>query len=79
MKFWMFDWMSTENTATFLANICFTCQRAFDPSLVPEAKPICLVPTYQWEYILRHWNEDTPIEYDLPTWDPLACSVKLDK
>lgn len=79
MKFWMSIWSSTENTATFAANVCLFCQRAFNAELVPEAKPICLMPTYQIAEIWKHWNAGTPIKYDLPTYDPLGCPVKLDK
>jgi hypothetical protein len=79
MKNFMLSWFSIENSATFAANTCLYCQRLFDVPLQNAVRPLCILPSYHGQQIFKHANEGNPIEYDLPNWDPLACSVKIDK
>jgi hypothetical protein len=76
---WMFSFLSDENFASFFANICLQCGRAWDDSLVNEAEPICQAHTVTYQKIVRHWNEGNPIEYDLPTWEPANCGAFIAK
>ena len=76
---WMTGWFSMENDASFAFNTCLTCQRLWDPSLVPAAKPICLLGSYGGQYLLDEFTAGHPVEYTLPEWEPALCGMKLDK
>jgi hypothetical protein len=76
---WMLTWFSLENTATMGANNCLTCQRFYDDGLYEAARPICVKHTYQFQRAYDKYVDGHPPEYGLPTWDPLACGVRLEK
>jgi len=76
---WMKNWFTIENSATFMFTFCLTCQRFWNPSLRPLARPICLLNTYDYARALEKFNAGNPVEYDLPEYVPLKCGVKIDK
>ena len=73
-KFWQRDPKSIENTCSFFANTCFVCARLWDPLLRPDARPICILNSYDFAEAERYYYEGNPYAYDLPEWDPLGCS-----
>ena len=79
IRSWMMTWFSMENSATFMFNVCLTCQRLWNQSLVDEAQPICKLSTWDYVECLRELNEGHPVEYQLPYYNPLTCSMKLEK
>lgn len=77
MRSWMIDPNTAENAATFMFNICWTCQRLWNDTLRAETRPYTLCNSVGFNYVLQHANEGNPPEYDLPEWTPTACQHKL--
>jgi len=72
--FWQLNRESIENTCTFAINTCLGCARAWDPSLVPDARPICIFNSYDAAQAIEHYYAGNPYSWDNPEWDPLGCS-----
>ena len=78
MYSWMRSWFTMENSATYIFNVCLTCQRMWDPDLVDAGKPICILRTWHAERILERYDAGNPVECDLPEWLPIGCGMKLE-
>lgn len=70
---------SIENSCTFFVQTCIPCARFWYPELRPDARPICIMNSYDAAEATRHYNEGTPYYYELPEWDPLGCSYFRSK
>jgi len=79
IHFWQRDMKSIENTCTFIANTCFDCYRFWHTEAQEDARPICILKSYDQAEGLKHMNEGHPYYYELPEWDPLGCSYHMDK
>jgi len=78
-KFWQETLWSIENTAAFMANTCISCNRFWHGELQAEARPVCIIPSYDCQQIREHWESGHDYPYDLPEWFPLGCSYHMDK
>jgi len=78
-KFWQQSISSIENTGTFMAQYCWFCYRFWHPDSRPEARPICVMTSWNAQEMLKSIEEENPYSYDLPEWDPLGCSYYMDK
>jgi len=72
--FWQHDRSSVENSATFRTQTCVGCHRTKHPEMVPFARPICIMPSYDEGEIVEHIAEGHPYVDTLPEWDPVGCS-----
>jgi len=79
IHFWQRSISSLDNSATFISNTCIACARAWHPLLQPAARPICIMPSYDYAECLKHYMKGNPPVYDLPEWDPLGCSYFQSK
>lgn len=79
IHFWQRNISSIENSATFTYNTCIDCARAWNPTLQPEARPICVMNSYDFAENYAHYMAGNPYYYELPEWDPLGCSYHMDK
>jgi len=77
--FWQRRVESIENTCTFFVQTCLDCQRAWNPALVDEARPICIIPSFYADMAQRHYDDGHPFASDLPEWFPLGCTHHLSK
>ena len=74
IHFWQRDRSSIENTCTFCVQTCLPCKRMWFPAFRPEARPICIMNSYDMARAYERYNEGNPYYYELPEWDPLGCS-----
>ena len=74
IHFWQRDRSSVENSATFRTQTCIGCHRSTHPVMVPPARPICIMPSYDEAEIKKHITEGQPYLDTLPEWDPVGCS-----
>ena len=78
-KSWMYHFNTAENMATFAANLCWACQRYWNPALVPDEHHLCFLTSWTAKYIEIHVNEGNPPESDLDYFTPPGCNPFLQK
>jgi len=74
IHFWQRTRESIENSCTFTVQTCLGCKRMWYPEFRPEARPICVMNSYDLNQAKKHYDAGTPYYYELPEWDPLGCS-----